>query len=139
MINNSPFDNHIKGEFEHYSPDVPDHIWQNIMAKRDKRKPAGFWFNFFTNRLNLSIIGVLIITGGILLFQNISNTTVGNELNKHDETANTSKILIAKVNSNNITDQPNVSTNNIISTNTTADPSNPPVNNNTSAINKNSS
>lgn len=37
-----PFDDRIKEQFSDFSPEVPPHIWENIVAKKKKRRPF-FW------------------------------------------------------------------------------------------------
>ncbi len=63
MSDDVQFDNHVKEQLGNYSPDVPPHIWDNIVAKRGKKKPGGFWLNFFSGR-NLLIAAALLLAGG---------------------------------------------------------------------------
>ncbi len=37
MNNNQRFDDHIKDQFNDYSPDVHPRIWENIVKEKDKR------------------------------------------------------------------------------------------------------
>ncbi len=62
MNNNQLFDNHIKEQFSNYSPDVPPHIWDAIVAKRKDRRP-GFLFSLL-NRKNLLILLGILLAGG---------------------------------------------------------------------------
>ena len=64
MNNNRLFDEHIKEQFSDYAPDVPPHIWENIIAKKERKKPLGFWFTLFSYR-NIALIIGLLIAGGI--------------------------------------------------------------------------
>lgn len=77
MNNNQLFDEHIKGQFSDYAPDVPPRIWENIMAEKEKRKPAGFWFSLFNTRNMLVLLGLLLAggTGAWLIFRNSTVTT----------------------------------------------------------------
>ncbi len=72
MNNNQQFDEHIKGQFNNYSPDVHPRIWENIIAKNEKRKPVGFWFTLYNNRSKLMMLGILITisTGGAWFYFN---------------------------------------------------------------------
>ncbi len=63
MNDNRLFDEHIKEQFSNYAPDVPAHIWENIVAGRERRRPAGFWFTFFTGR-NIALLIALLLAGG---------------------------------------------------------------------------
>lgn len=76
MNNNQQLDDHVKEQFRNYAPDVPPHIWDNIMAKRKKR-PTGILF-FMTNRRNLLIVLCTLLAGGSgawLLNNSLSNNT----------------------------------------------------------------
>ena len=87
MSNNQQFDEYIKEQFDNYTPDVHPRIWENIVAKAEKRKPVGFWFNLFNNRNKLLLLGLLIAvsTGGTWLYMNngftFSNTKIADEKN----------------------------------------------------------
>ncbi|MGC4101281.1 hypothetical protein [Ferruginibacter sp.] len=63
MSDNQRFDEHIKDQFRDYSPDVHPRIWDNIMKEREKRRPAGFWYNILNGR-NILIAAALLLAGG---------------------------------------------------------------------------
>ena len=63
MNNNRLFDEHIKEQFSDYAPDVPPHIWENIVAGRGKKRPAGLWFTLLNSR-NIAIIIAVLLAGG---------------------------------------------------------------------------
>ena len=65
-MNNSPLEEHIKEKLGNYSPDVPPHIWENIMAKKERKKPVGFWFSFLNRNLLLLLFGIALTTTLIL-------------------------------------------------------------------------
>jgi len=56
------FDKELRGKFSGYTPDVPPHIWDNIMARKSKRR-AFFWIWLEKNRLSVLFILLLIGTG----------------------------------------------------------------------------
>ncbi|WP_462249828.1 outer membrane beta-barrel protein [Ferruginibacter sp.] len=62
MSNNGLFDDNIKDQFSDYTPSVHPRIWENIVAERKKRRPAGFWFTFFNGR-NILLLTALLIAG----------------------------------------------------------------------------
>ncbi len=62
MSNNKLFDDNIKDQFSDYTPSVHPRIWENIVAERKKRRPAGFWFTFFNGR-NILLLTALLIAG----------------------------------------------------------------------------
>jgi hypothetical protein len=63
MSNSQRFDEHIKEQFLEYTPQVHPRIWENIFKEKEKRRPVGFWFNFFNSKNILLIAGLLIATG----------------------------------------------------------------------------
>ena len=69
MTNNSPLDEHIKGKFGNYTPEVPAHIWENIIAEKDKRRPLWFWFSVNKNLFFL-LFGIMITGAGIIIYKN---------------------------------------------------------------------
>ncbi len=72
MKSNRPFDEHIKEQFGNYAPDVHPRIWENIIAEKDKKRPAGFWVSMFNGRQKLLFIGLTIAltSGGAWIFFN---------------------------------------------------------------------
>ncbi len=54
------FDNHIKEELSNYTPVVPPHVWDNIVAARKKKRPVGIWGQFFRRR---NLLLLLLIVG----------------------------------------------------------------------------
>jgi hypothetical protein len=78
MNNNGLFDEHIKGQFKDYAPDVHPRIWENIITKKEKKRPAGFWFNFFNSR-NVLLLGALLLVAGGSAYFLVKKSTVKNE------------------------------------------------------------
>ena len=75
MMDQAPFDDFVKQQFKSYSPDVPGHIWENIVAKRSSR-PKGFWFSRLGGGQILLASLVLLLGGGAsyYLFSGSKNT-----------------------------------------------------------------
>jgi hypothetical protein len=71
MNSNTPFDDFVKKQFSDYSPNVPEHVWKNIIAKR-RSKPKGFWINFL-NVKNILILSAVLLTGGGIAYYLSSN------------------------------------------------------------------
>lgn len=67
MINNL-FDAHVKEQMAHARPDVPPHIWDNILAKKERKKPV-FWFNYYIKGVLLGLV-LLIGAGTVFYFNN---------------------------------------------------------------------
>jgi hypothetical protein len=68
-----PFDDHLKEQLGDYRPVVPDHIWENIKQKKDKKRP------FFFMLRNPIFIILSIVTAGSLLgyyFIDFSNNKI---------------------------------------------------------------
>lgn len=74
MTNNSPFDDHIKKRLGNYEPEVPSHIWENIIASKEKRRPGGFLFNLTGTRLTVVLLVLVLSAGGALLVHNYNNS-----------------------------------------------------------------
>jgi hypothetical protein len=70
MNSNRHFDEHIKDQFGNYTPDVNPHIWEKIIAKKNKKRPVGFWVSMFGNRNKLLLLGLIIAlsSGGTWLY-----------------------------------------------------------------------
>lgn len=130
MNNNQLFDEHIKDQFSDYAPDVPPRVWENIMAEKEKRRPAGFWVSFFNTRNMLVLLGLLLAggTGAWLIFKKPTsspaekNTTQSpvekNTLTPAGPSASTENKLVSTENKN---DAP-VTTNNNNGNNVTTEP-----------------
>lgn len=82
MNSNRQFDEHIKGQFNNYAPDVHSRIWENIIAEKDKKRPPGFWISMLNGRTKLLILGLIIAlsSGGAWIFFN-KNITPNNKKN----------------------------------------------------------
>lgn len=76
-MNNRLFDEHIKDRFSDYTPEVPAHIWKNIVAERNRRKPLGFWMNLFKGK-NLLFLLLLSVGGGAGAWYMLGNTASKN-------------------------------------------------------------
>jgi hypothetical protein len=89
MNYNQQFDEHIKEQFNNYSPDVHPRIWENIIAKTDTRKPVGFWMSFFNNKNKLLFLGLLIAIGtaGTWLYMNTGFSSLNKEIAGESNTA----------------------------------------------------
>jgi len=73
MSSMSNFDDFAKQQLENYTPHVPDHVWENIAAKKDRKKRFPFFIKFF-NRKALILAATLftLLAGGYLLFTTIA-------------------------------------------------------------------
>lgn len=60
MKNNQSFDEHIKEQFQSYSPPVHPRIWENIVKEKDKKRPVGFWITFLYQK-NILITAALLL------------------------------------------------------------------------------
>ncbi len=67
-MQNAPFDEHIKKQLGDYQPEVPSHIWENIVAEKDKRRPAGLWLRFKKYGL-AALLATALISAGVYYFQ----------------------------------------------------------------------
>lgn len=91
-MKNNLFDKYIKEHLEDSRPDVPAHIWENIIAKKDRKKPVGYFTNNIT-KIAAVILFILTSAGGaiyLLSHKNISknkqNTIAEVNSNKTENT-----------------------------------------------------
>lgn len=145
-MRNKLFDEHVKKQFDGYRPEVAPHIWENIAAAQNKKKPAPFWFLSPGAKWVAAILFIAAATGTVVYFtgshtsnENIASATTG-------EKDGSTKQNAGEKNSNSGTDQnSNASQNNTEAlTNTGAMPANAdnttantqPSGNNTNPANK---
>lgn len=78
----SNFDDFTKKELGNYSPDVPPHIWDNIVAERKKKKPPyPFLYKLFNKQNLLLVAGIIaLLTGSFYIFNSDKKT----QLTKND-------------------------------------------------------
>jgi hypothetical protein len=119
MSDNELFDEHIKGKFNDYAPNVHPRIWENIINKREKKRPAGFWFTFFNSRNILLLGALLFVAGGSAYFLTTKhNTTKETIVAVNTQTKLPDNTVTAAVEKNN-TAAKNINTDDNQSTSTT--------------------
>ncbi|MEO6541034.1 MAG: hypothetical protein ABIN74_08600, partial [Ferruginibacter sp.] len=127
MNSNRHFDEHIKEQFNNYSPGVHPRIWENIIAEKDKKRPPGFWVSMLNGRAKLLVLGLFIALssgGAWIFFKNITapNTNTATENNSPVTKSRGSKVQPfpdQQTKSNDpVNDQPTTADNNIAKNNT---------------------
>lgn len=83
----SKFDSFIKGEFDSYKPEVPPHIYENILAEQERRRPKGFWWMLSTNAT--MVIGVAAFLTLLLVGTSYMLTKNGKSSDSHFATEKT--------------------------------------------------
>ena len=90
-----PFDDHLKEQLGDYRPAVPDHIWEHVKQKKDKKRPFFFFWrnpNFIIILLSIMATGSLM---GYFLFHssndNITFTAAAHSIPKNNYVARTTK------------------------------------------------
>jgi Outer membrane protein beta-barrel domain len=155
------FEDFLHDGLNNHSSDVPSHIWDNIVAARNKRKPGGFWLGFLNNRNMLLLTGLLLAGGaGIAIFntpigstnkisssinnnnasKNITLTTNNkslNTVNTNTPSSTTNKSLNRSFNNKRSSDQINYSTASVAETNNSRSNDLSSNNTNTTASNDN--
>ena len=86
MINNL-FDAHVKEQMANARPEVPPHIWDNIMAKKERKKPVVFWFNNFSKVMFLLLL--VGIVGGIVYYKSSNQNNAPLKTNMYALNTNT--------------------------------------------------
>ncbi len=149
MSDLSNFDDFARKQLGNYYPEVPPHVWDNIAAEKEKKKPYPFLIKFF-NRKNLLLAAGLItlLTGSLLILNNYTTTTFNkDEISKNKITDKETEATINNLNKpkNDLT-QNNNSTEDDINNQRTTQPENisnhpeiPVAKNNNSSLNNTSS
>lgn len=117
MSNNLPFDNHIKQQLGNYAPDVPPHIWSQIVAQREEQKPRGILAWFANGRNWLFVAALLLVAGGAAYWASTSTAPAQTDNALQNNSA--SELIANNTTSNNQptngnklgTTQPNVNNN----------------------------
>lgn len=74
-MNHSAFDDHIKEQLGRMEPEVPPHIWDNIMDRHKKRRPAAWWWRWMTDKRTMALMVLLLVGAGtVILYQNNNKT-----------------------------------------------------------------
>jgi hypothetical protein len=81
MSDMSNFDDFTKKQLGNYSPEVPLHIWDNIAAKREKKKPYPFLLTFFSKKNLLLTTGLItLLTAGFFILNNQTTDMVNKDV-----------------------------------------------------------
>ena len=91
-MKNNLFDTFIKEHLGAARPEVPPHVWENIIAKKDRKKPVGYFTNNIT-KMAAAVLFILTSAGAmfyLLSQKNISKskqvTVIKNNSNKTNNT-----------------------------------------------------
>lgn len=66
------FDEHVKKQFDGYTPEVPAHIWENIEAAQRRKKPVPFWI--FGNTVRMAAAILFLTAGATILYFSLSKS-----------------------------------------------------------------
>lgn len=105
----SNFDKNIKAQFTDYTTEVPEHIWNNIVAARESRKPKSFWFTWANGRNLWIAAGLLLVigTGAWFIYSNAVDKENGDLLvNEHKKNLSPSTSNSISATSKNISTHP---------------------------------
>ncbi len=64
-MKNNLFDKHIKEQLGATRPDVPAHVWENIIAKKERKKPVGYFTNNIA-KMAAAVLFILTSVGGTI-------------------------------------------------------------------------
>jgi hypothetical protein len=84
MMQNAPLDEHVKKRLGDYEPEVPPHIWENIMAQKEKRRPVAFWLNPKYKKGLFFLLGILVLGTSIFLLQHNNSTKLTTGINSKE-------------------------------------------------------
>jgi|GEM_PF-648180 hypothetical protein len=102
MSDMNKFDDFLNNRLNKHTTEVPSHIWENIVAERNKRKPTGFWLGFLNNKNMLLLTGLLLAGGaGIAILSTPTNMGNSKNISSGIYTNSTSNNTIIKSSGNN--------------------------------------
>lgn len=111
-MNQAPFDDHIKSKLSGYQPEVPPHIWENIMAAKDKRRPVGFIFFLKEHGLKLFIAAAVLTAGALFLLNKSNQDSIGSTIQVQSNTAVKKDLVASNNTSSSSNNSSNTNTNN---------------------------
>ena len=109
MSDRNKLDDHLKEFFGNYSPDVPPHIWENIVAGRKRKKPVAFWLNK-KNMLSLLTLLIIVTGTGLLLIKKDDSKIIAleNKVSSSKSVAETAVPAVAALKDNTALDAPGI-------------------------------
>src|SRR5436190_12219011 len=81
------FDDFTRKHLGNYSPEVPPRVWENIIAKKEKKKPYPFFVTFFNKKNLLIAAGLITLLTGVFFMMNNSHN-LNEKLNKNEANTN---------------------------------------------------
>ena len=81
------FDDFTRKHLGNYSPEVPPRVWENIIAKKEKKKPYPFFVTFFSKKNLLITVGLVTLLTGVFFMTNNSHD-LNEKLNKNEANTN---------------------------------------------------
>ena len=95
MSDMSNFDDFTRKQLGNYSPEVPPHVWDNIVAKRERKKPYPFLIKFFNRKNLLLTTGLITLLAGSVFLLNNYTTVADNKNEVRESQLNEKKKEIA--------------------------------------------
>ena len=83
-MSKSALDDFFNKKLGNYNPDVPAHIWENIMAQKEKRRPVAFWLNPKYKKGLFFLLGILVLGTSIFLLQHNNSTKLTTGINSKE-------------------------------------------------------
>ena len=79
MSDMSNLDDFTRKQLGNYSPEVPPHVWDNIVAKRERKKPYPFLIKFFNGKNLLLTAGLITLLTASIFISNNYKTVADNK------------------------------------------------------------
>lgn len=93
-MKNNLFDAYVREQLAGSRPDVPSHIWENIIAKKERNKPVGFWLKNFT-KIAASLL--FLLTGaGVLVYLGTNNKEEPSQVQATNVAKNEGNVVVKK-------------------------------------------
>ena len=81
-MKNNLFDSYVKESLKNFRPEVPPHIWENIIAEKGRKKPFGFWRGLGALNIAAALLVTILASGTVYLLIHDKNPSEKNTLVK---------------------------------------------------------
>lgn len=99
-MKNNLFDKYINEHLGDTRPNVPVHVWENIVAKKDRKKPVGYFTNNMLKMVAavlfilMSAVGVIYLLSHKNISKNIEKNTAEVKINKDNQPTNNNNNIV---------------------------------------------
>ena len=121
-MKNNLFDSYVKQSLENFRPEVPPHIWENIVAGKDRKKPFGFWRGLSALNIAAALLVSVLASGTVYLLMKDNAPTNRAPLVKENNIQNNNSSNNTNSNTADINADQNIPSDNNASANNSSSP-----------------